>query len=204
MVGFVRRSTVDAWYPLYFSDVYHVNAKELGEFGPYEVAAWGIAIAGILGGFAFGMTSDRRFGSRRGPVIALGFGGMALTLAGLGVVHHLGLGALATASLLVVLSFFVNGAHGMIGGAASMDLGGKKAAATAAGLFDGLQYLMTALPTGYGMGRLLEASGWGACNFAAVPFAVAGAVLGGSLWNARPGVSAHGAPAPAVVAKTAS
>src|SRR4029077_15224666 len=99
--GFVRRSTIDAWYPKYFSDVYKINPKALGEFLPYELAVWGIAIAGILGGFAFGMTSDRRFQGRRGPVITLGFTGMALMLVLLGVVHRLALGPFASASLLV-------------------------------------------------------------------------------------------------------
>lgn len=186
MIGFVRRSTIDAWYPKYFSDVYHVAPKELGSFAPYEIAVWGIALAGILGGFAFGVASDRQFGGRRGPVVTIGFGGMAATLLALGVIHHLGTGAYATGGLLVTLSFFVNGAHGMIGGAASMDFGGKKAAATAAGLFDGLQYLMTSIPTGYGMGRLLDTAGWGAWNFAFIPFALAGTALGASLWNVVP------------------
>ena len=186
MVGFVRRSTIDAWYPKYFADVYKVDPKAIGGFAPYEVAVWGIAIAGILGGFVFGIASDRRFQGRRGPVIAFAFAGMATLLVALGVVHRAGLGPYATAALLVMLSFCVNGAHGMIGGAASMDFGGKKAAATAAGLFDGLQYLMTSLPTGYGMGRLLDRAGWGAWNFAFAPFAVIGALLAASLWNARP------------------
>lgn len=191
MIGFVRRSTIDAWYPKYFSDVYHVAPKELGSFLPYEIAVWGIALAGILGGFAFGVASDRRFGGRRGPVVTIGFAGMALVLVALGVVHRMGVGAFATGWLLVTLSFFVNGAHGMIGGAASMDFGGKKAAATAAGLFDGMQYLMTSIPTGYGMGRLLDTAGWGAWNFAFVPFALVGTALGASLWNAVPARAAR-------------
>jgi OPA family glycerol-3-phosphate transporter-like MFS transporter len=186
MVGFVRRSTIDAWYPKYFSDVYGIAPRQLGSFLPYEITVWGIALAGILGGFAFGVTSDRTFGGRRGPVLTIGFGAMAAVLLALGLVHHFRVGAYATTGLLVTLSFFVNGAHGMIGGAASMDFGGKKAAATAAGLFDGLQYLMTSLPTGYGMGRLLDTAGWGAWNFAFVPFAILGTVLGASLWNAVP------------------
>ena len=196
MVGFVRRSTIDAWYPKYFSDVYKVGPKVLGDFLPYEIAVWGIAIAGILGGFAFGMTSDRSFHGRRGPVITLGFAGMAVLLVALGLVHRFAVGPTATALLLVCLSFCVNGAHGMIGGAASMDFGGKKAAATAAGLFDGMQYLMTSLPTGYGMGRLLDTAGWGAWNFAFAPFAVIGAALAATLWNTKPGRAGGGGAPP--------
>ena len=94
MVGFVRRSVVDAWWPKYFVDEFlepryrlidPMHAKELaaqalGSYPPYIIATWGIALAGIAGGFAFGITSDRRFGGRRAPVIAFGFLGMAFLL----------------------------------------------------------------------------------------------------------------------------
>src|SRR5205807_3414338 len=43
------------------------------------------------------------------------------------------------ALLLVMIAFFIQSAHSLVGGAASMDFGGKKAVATAAGLFDGAQ-----------------------------------------------------------------
>ena len=191
MVGFVRRSVIDAWWPKYFADVFHVDPKTFATYGPYQVASWGIALAGIAGGFAFGIASDKVYGGRRGPVITFGFVGMATLLATLGLAHRLELGPFVAASLLVALSFFVNGAHGMIGGAASMDFGGKKAAATAAGLFDGMQYV-AASTVGYGMGKLIDAAGWKAWTFAIVPFALVGVALGASLWNARPGRSAHG------------
>src|SRR6266568_4990711 len=128
MIGFVRRSIVDAWWPLYFNDVLHVGKTALA----YQVTAWGIALAGIAGGFAFGITSDRVFQGRRAPVVSVGFVGMALALAAFAGSTGV------TGGILTMLgvSFFVNGAHGMISGAASMDFGGKKGAATAAGLFN--------------------------------------------------------------------
>ena len=191
MVGFVRRSVIDAWWPKYFADVFHADPKAFATYAPYQIASYGIAIAGIAGGFAFGITSDRVFKGRRGPVITVGFCGMALLLTLIGVASHFSLGPYLAASLLVTLSFFVNGAHGMIGGAASMDFGGKKAAATAAGLFDGMQYV-AASTVGYGMGRLIDASGWSYWTVAVLPFALVGIALGASLWNAVPkGSSAH-------------
>lgn len=50
-------------------------------------------------------------------------------------------GPLFAAWMMVLLSFFIQSAHSMVGGASSMDFGGKKAVATAAGLFDGAQYV---------------------------------------------------------------
>src|SRR5207253_6458549 len=102
-IGFVRRSVIDAWYPKYFADVFGADPKNLAAFAPYEVAAWGIAIAGILGGFAFGIASDRVFGGRRGPVITIGFGGMALALLLFGGAAYMHLGAYTSAGMLVLL-----------------------------------------------------------------------------------------------------
>jgi OPA family glycerol-3-phosphate transporter-like MFS transporter len=185
MIGFVRRSVVDAWYPKYFIETFSVPKASLGAYAPYQLAAWGIALLGIAGGFVFGISSDRVYEGRRAPVITYGFAGMAVMLALLGVVHRLSLGPWATAACLMLLSFCVNGAHGMIGGAASMDFGGRKAAATAAGLFDGMQYLAGAF-VGMGVGMVLDRWGWGAWMWAPIPFAIVGAVVMATLWNVTP------------------
>jgi OPA family glycerol-3-phosphate transporter-like MFS transporter len=186
MVGIVRRSVVDAWYPKFFTETFSVPKGELGSFAPYQVAAWGIALFGIGGGFAFGFSSDRIYGGRRAPVITYGFLGMAVALALLGGTNYLRLGPWTAGICLMMLSFFVNGAHGMIAGAASMDFGGRKAAATAAGLFDGMQYLAASF-VGMGVGALLDRWGWGAWPFAPIPFAFVGAGLTATLWNVAPG-----------------
>ncbi len=185
MIGFVRRSVVDAWYPKYFVETYAVPKSALGSFAPYQLAAWGIAICGIAGGFAFGLSSDRIYRGRRAPVITYGFLGMAVVLAAFGVVHRLHLGPWAAAACLMVLSFFVNGSHGMVGGAASMDFGGRRAAATAAGLFDGMQYLAGAF-VGMGVGKLLDHWGWSWWMWAPIPFAIVGAATISTLWNVTP------------------
>jgi OPA family glycerol-3-phosphate transporter-like MFS transporter len=198
MIGMVRRSVVDSWYPKYFTEV-HLPAgiSKLAAFAPYQAAAWGIALLGIAGGFAFGYASDRIFNSRRAPVITVGFIGMAVTLVLFGLGDRMGLGPWASAGFLALLSFFVNGSHGMIGGAASMDFGGKKAAATAAGLFDGMQYLASAF-VGVGMGWVLDHWGWKAWQFVPIPFAIIGAILIAQLWNVTPAKksAAPAAPAP--------
>jgi OPA family glycerol-3-phosphate transporter-like MFS transporter len=187
MIGMVRRSTVDSWYPKYFGETFAGGAHaDLAHFAPYQTAAWGIAILGIAGGFTFGVASDRVYGGRRAPVITFGFIGMATMLVLLGVSGRAGLGPWAPAACLAILSFFVNGAHGMVGGAASMDFGGRKAAATAAGLFDGMQYLASSI-VGVGMGRVIDEWGWSAWPWAPLPFACVGALVISRLWNVRPG-----------------
>jgi OPA family glycerol-3-phosphate transporter-like MFS transporter len=190
MIGFVRRSVVDSWWPKYFVNVHHANAKALTSYGPYEIAAWGIAIAGIIGGLTFGSMSDRVFGGRRAPVVVIGFVGQAVVLLVFGLLNRGGAAPTTAALCIVALSFFVNGAHGMVGGAASMDFGGKKAAATAAGLFDGVQYIAGAI-VGISLGRLLDTKGWGIWPFVPIPFAIAGALIMSRLWNVLPGRRAH-------------
>jgi len=191
MIGFVRRSVVDAWWPKYFVDFHGANRSAFATYPPYIIATWGIALAGIAGGFAFGIASDRTFGGRRAPVIVFGFIGMAVVLALFGFSDMLNFGPVVAACCLVLLSFFVNGAHGMIGGAASMDFGGKKAVATAAGLFDGMQYLAGAF-VGVGVGYITTNWGWNAWHWAPIPFALVGAFVMSRLWNAVPkGKSSH-------------
>ncbi|HTY00087.1 MAG TPA: MFS transporter [Bacteroidota bacterium] len=191
MIGFVRRSVVDAWWPKYFVDYYGADKSAFATYVPYLVATWGIALAGIAGGFVFGIASDRSFDGRRAPVITFGFLGMAVVLALSGVSDLLSLGPVAAALWLVLLSFCVNGAHGLIGGAASMDFGGKKAAATAAGMFDGMQYLAGAF-VGVGVGYITTYWGWSMWHWAPIPFALFGAWVISRLWNVAPrGRQAH-------------
>ncbi len=202
MIGFVRRSVIDDWWPKYFVNVHGANARALSAFAPYEIAAWGIAIAGIAGGLIFGYLSDRAFDGRRAPVVVIGFAGMTVLLAVFALGDRSGAGPFAAAFCLVALSFFVNGAHGMIGGAASMDFGGREAAATAAGLFDGMQYIAGSV-VGISVGRLLDRFGWSVWQLFPIPFAMAGALLMATLWNARPG-RVPAATAPQVAAKPAA
>jgi MFS transporter, OPA family, glycerol-3-phosphate transporter len=181
MIGFVRRSVVDAWYPVYFKDVYNVVGTDI----PFQLAAWGIAILGIIGGFVFGIMSDKIYKGRRAPVIVYGFLGMVVVLILFTITDSLNLGPIVAAVMIMLLSFFVNGAHGMIGGAASMDFGGRKAAATAAGLIDGFQYLAGAF-VGQAVGYITTSYGWQVWKLWPIPFAIIGAVVMMFLWNAMP------------------
>jgi OPA family glycerol-3-phosphate transporter-like MFS transporter len=187
MIGFVRRSVVDAWWPVYFDEVHDVARTNL----IYQCSAWGIAICGILGGFVLGPLSDRVFDARRAPVVVIGFVGMALCLGLFWTADALGLGGWGAFMAISMLSFFVNGTHGLIGGAASMDFGGKKGAATAAGLFDGMQYFFAAPFTGMLVGYITENYGWQVWKLWPLPFAVVGAVVMSRLWNVKPGRRAH-------------
>lgn len=182
MIGFVRRSVVDSWWPAYFKEVHHASGSDT----LYQATAWGIALAGIAGGFTLGPLSDRMFQSRRAPVVVIGFAGMATFLGIFWLSDQLALGGAAACVCMACLSFFVNGAHGLIGGAASMDFGGKKGAATAAGLFDGMQYFFAAPFTGLLVGWITQDYGWQVWKLWPIPFALVGAGVMATLWNVTP------------------
>jgi OPA family glycerol-3-phosphate transporter-like MFS transporter len=194
-IGMVRHS-VDHWYARYIGVMFGVPAKHLSTFAPYLFASVAMPIAAILGGLGAGNASDRLFHSRRAPVICIAFIGQALCLLLLrGFIRN----AWGACAALVLISFFVQSAHSLVGGAASMDFGGRKAVATAAGLFDGAQYLAGSI-VGAGMGRLLDhyrRVDQPGAEFAAWPvlplgFALLGALIISRLWHALPGRSAHG------------
>ncbi len=66
-----------------------------------------------------------------------------------------------------------------------MDFGGKKAAASAAGLFDGCQYIAGGI-VGIGLGWMLDTFGWDNWVWSIIGFSVMGTVLMLTLWHARP------------------
>src|SRR5262249_10091541 len=88
----------------------------------------------------------------------------------------------------VGMSFAISICHSMLSGTASMDFGGKKAAGTATGIFDGMQYLAGSV-VGIGMGYMLETFGWASWGPSMIGFSGVGMFLMLALWNARPKTS---------------
>lgn len=182
--GFVRHG-FEQWFPRYMQE-----AQKLSLDSPvFKSGAMAVVLAGIVGAFAAGYLSDLLFKSRRPPVAFIGY---TLQIGCLAVVWmapsvELIIGA------FVLNSFAISMVHSMLSGTASMDFGGKKAAATATGLFDGMQYVGGSA-VGSGMGWMLDHFGWGAWGPSMISFSGIGAVLMLVLWNARP--RAHNAPAP--------
>lgn len=177
--GFVRHG-FEQWFPRYMQE-----AQKLPFDHPiFQKGAAGVVLAGIAGAFVAGFASDKLFGHRRPPVAFIGY---LLQIGCLWVVWK------APSLDLIIIAFTINSlaismVHSMLSGTASMDFGGKRAAATAAGLFDGMQYIGGSF-TGAGLGWLLDRYGWGAWGPSMIGFSAVGAVLMLVLWNARPGRS---------------
>src|SRR5262249_23905677 len=155
----------------------------------FQKNALAIVAAGIVGAFVAGFASDKLFSHRRTPVAFIGY---LLQIVCLAVVWKApGLSAIIAA--FIVNSLAISMVHSMLSGTASMDFGGQRAAATAAGMFDGMQYVGGSF-VGFGMGWLLDHYGWSVWGPSMIGFAAGGAVLMLVLWNARPRTAAASSP----------
>ncbi|NUN13799.1 MAG: MFS transporter [Myxococcales bacterium] len=86
--------------------------------------------------------------------------------------------------LVVLISLCVIGTHGLLSGTATMDFGGRKAAATAVGFIDGAVYLGTAVQS-FALGYLTPLN-WTYWPMFMFPFGVAGFLLCLRIWKALP------------------
>ncbi|MCB2205794.1 MFS transporter [bacterium] len=178
----VLRNGVMHWFPIYANE--QIAAVSQVSSWEFWLNNWGLMlmIAGATGGMLAGWMSDHLFGSRRAPVAGILYSVLLLAVIGMvfalyGHPHVLGI-------LVFVISIAVIGTHGMLSGTATMDFGGRKAAATAVGLIDGLVYLGTgiqSLSLGY-----ITSSNWQYWPIFLIPFAIAGILLTIRIWHAIP------------------
>lgn len=140
----------------------------------------GLTAAGILGGLIAGFLSDRVFGSRRPPVALIFY---VLQIPALLLLQYAPTPGVA--GFMVAFSCtWIFGVHGMLSGAASVDFGGKRAAATAAGLLDGIAYVGSGCAT-WGVGYVLKHYGWDYWTWSIIPFSFAGIYLMSRVWHAQ-------------------
>jgi OPA family glycerol-3-phosphate transporter-like MFS transporter len=177
--GFVRQG-FEQWFPRYMVEVQKLPL----ESAVFKRNALAVVVAGILGAVLAGTLSDWVFKGRRIPVAFIGYLAQVICLA---VVWR------APSLDWVVGAFVVNSCaismvQSMLSGTASMDFGGKNAAATAAGFFDGMQYIGGSF-VGLGMGWMLDRFGWGTWGPSMIGFSVIGMLLMLAFWNARPKTS---------------
>lgn len=204
--GFVRQGVM-LYFTEYLDEVYHLSKKQ-------HLFWWtGVAFmfGGIFGGLLCGWMSDKLFHSRRPPVAFVFYLVQVAMLLLLGAT--LGQGSMGGQVWAIVLlgltAMFIFGVHGMLSGTASMDFGGRKAAATVAGALDGIQYIGSGL-TGFGLGWVLKTWGWDGTPLLAgagvhahqpahawvwvgciIPFSLVGAFIMTRIWHAKPGAGAH-------------
>ena len=174
--GFVRQGVM-LWFVPFLKEVHHI------EHGAtlFTVASTGITVGGILGGLLCGFLSDRVFGSRRPPVAFIFYIGQIFALVLLGQTASPVMAAL----LIPFTCMWIFGVHGMLSATSAMDFGGTRAAASVAGICDGVQYIASGL-TGFALGSALDTYGWSMWTWMIIPFSVVGALLMTRIWNETP------------------
>ncbi|HXF99386.1 MAG TPA: MFS transporter, partial [Bacteroidota bacterium] len=186
----VIRWGVDTWYIRYLQETYGMRTDSF----TYGVSAFFIPISAVAGSFLAGTLSDRVFGARRGPAAALMYFMSFVML----VLFLSFPDPLLSVIFLIILQMFVNGPHSLLGGAAAMDFGGRKAAGFATGLIDACQYLGGGLFAGSIIGALMQSygtvpgtdnitpEGWRAWVILLMAFTLLGGTLMTLLWNVHP------------------
>lgn len=114
-------------------------------------------ITGAGGTLFVGWFSDRISRGRRGPVAA---GMLGLLVVAMVVLARVGTSSPAVALACIGASgFLLIGPYSLLAGALALDYGGKRAAATAAGVNDGVGYLGGSA-SGLALGGVVQAYGW--------------------------------------------
>ncbi len=179
----VLRNGVMHWFPIFAKEQIAADPVT-SEAWRFWLNNWGLMLmlAGASGGMLAGWMSDHLFGSRRAPVAGILYSVLLLAVAGMTVTLYgnpLLLGILVSAVSVTVI-----GTHGMLSGTATMDFGGRKAAATAVGLIDGLVYLGTGVQS-LALG-FITSWNWSYWPVFLIPFAIAGIAMTTLIWNAIP------------------
>jgi OPA family glycerol-3-phosphate transporter-like MFS transporter len=162
------RQAIDQWFPRYFAEVYHLDL--LG--AKFQWLGFLIPFVASSGSLLSGWISDRFFHSRRAPV-AMGIYFIEVCVILVATQVTTLNWALA---FFVMIAFTVNSTHSLLGPAAAMDIGGRKAAAFASGVIDSFQYFGAAAAT-LGLGWVLDHKGWGYYFYYLIPFGILGGIL---------------------------
>jgi len=186
----VARNSIDHWFSRYFQVMFDIVPEEVIKFAPYKFTVTLMPLAMITGGILGGLLSDRVFNSRRAPIIFFSF---LFQLIGLVSLYTYITSPWVAAVAIVFTLAAIQSGHGLLAGTASMDFGGRKAAATAAGFIESMQYLAGSV-VGIGMGKWLDAHkvpGHIGIEFtywplAPIPTCLLGALISLLIWNAVP------------------
>ena len=179
----VLRNGVMHWFPILAKEEITAHAEQASVWN-FWLNNWGLVLmlAGAGGGMLAGWMSDHLFQSRRAPVAGILY--TALLVAVMGMTFSVFDEPVRLGIFVTIVSIAVIGTHGMLSGTATMDFGGRKAAATAVGLIDGLVYLGTGVQS-LSLG-FITTWDWQYWPVFLIPFALAGILLTRRIWDAIP------------------
>jgi OPA family glycerol-3-phosphate transporter-like MFS transporter len=147
----ILRETFGLWTPTYFTQATGMTAAE---------AAGNSALFPFFGGISVitcGWLSDRLGRGGRAALMLGGLilAGIALLVLGSSPIHS----RISSLTLVAMVAFLTIGPYSFLGGAISLDLGGKQGSGTTSGIIDGIGYLGGVL-SGDSMARISVDFGW--------------------------------------------
>jgi OPA family glycerol-3-phosphate transporter-like MFS transporter len=183
------RETFNFWIPTYLTEVTAATPAQAAlssTIFPF-VGAWSALLAGLA--------SDRLKG-RHGLVA---FPSLVVLIGSLWLLASASLEGRPNLALVLLggVSFFLMGPYSFCSGVMSLDLGGKRGSATAAGLIDGAGYF-GALASGWGVGRIAQEYGWATAFHALAYIAGLVAVAAAIYWWRQESAKQVVTPAPVV------
>ena len=169
------RETFNLWTPMYFTQFVGLNNAQAASSSALFPLCGGVSVllAGVL--------SDYLGPEGRGRIL---FGGLCLTVITLLLLARVPAHAPSFEPILLVaaVAFLLIGPYSYLGGAMSLDFGGKEGSATASGLIDGVGYLAGVL-SGNSMAHIAVNFGWSTMfTVLAVVAFISSAIAAASMW----------------------
>jgi OPA family glycerol-3-phosphate transporter-like MFS transporter len=162
------------WLPLYMTEALGYSDSDAG----YTSSVY--ELIGFLGVLIAGYASDKLFQARRFPVGSLMLLGLALILLLHPTLSQYGM--LVNAISIGIIGIMTYGPDALMSGAAAMDIGSQRGAATAAGVINGMgsigQLLSPLL-----VAHVAESMGWNRLFYIFVVFSLISAGLLATKWN---------------------
>jgi sugar phosphate permease len=146
------RETFNLWTPTYFVQFVGLSSSMAASRSALFPLCGGISV--LLGGFL----SDKLGPNGRNILVVAGMTGCTVCLVLMGRIPVNG-GAWAPSILVGLVGFTLLGPYSYLAGAMSLDFGGQKGSATAAGIIDGFGYMAGWL-SGDTIARIAVAFGW--------------------------------------------
>ncbi|MDB4945115.1 MAG: hypothetical protein JWP97_4649 [Labilithrix sp.] len=157
LLTFVRAAFM-TWTPRYLYEISAAAGSTSALSGSIAKSAF-FGIAGMAGSLVIGRLSDRWGPGKRSGVMTAS---LALLLVAVLLLAHAGVTApLGAAALIGLAGLFLLGPYSLLAGAITLDVAGKRGAATTAGIVDGVGYVGASLAA-YVLGRVSQHQGWSA------------------------------------------
>lgn len=166
------------WTPRFLYDV-SVAAHVTSPMSSSIAKSAFFGVAGIIGSVVTGRLSDRLGPGRRAPLMAIS---LALLVGCTLALGHAGVSSPTVAALSVATcGLFLLGPYSLLAGAVSLDVGGPRGAATAAGFIDAIGYVGASLAAVV-LGSVSKRAGWTAAFDVVAAVAFAALVLA-AIWS---------------------